>query len=503
MAAKKNKSSRSLLFWLPTLFLFIPGAYILWMLNQTSLSESNALRNEIRLSYRQNLISTSKGLASYWETLDADMRLNTSFDPIEILSLTGADSLILYDNSNQMIFPRLPDPPRIPENDEFENAFNAAQRQYMSANNQLAAMKFIALAKRPEALQKTARALLMAARCFIADKKYLEARRILKLIFDRKFKHASDLKHNNIILEAQISYLEISALDSALHKETLSELITEINTLDFIKSPQKINVCRRIMNIHPEVYFPLYEAEKKATAALLIDRNPVRRNVLLKTPLKDTWQYAVNSRLILLFTEDNLEQKMLELIQFADIPENTMIHLVPPYRENKDHIVAGDAAYRMPGWKISLNFIEPAYMESLIKERTRVFSITAVFVLGITLILSVLFVRDTKRRLQLADLKNDLVANVTHELKTPLASTRLLLDTMMSYPEIPAEKIKHYLEHLSSENTRLCRLVDQFLAFSKLEKHQYSFQFQDININELLSHLEEAIRGRFTPADAL
>ena len=174
-----------------------------------------------------------------------------------------------------------------------------------------------------------------------------------------------------------------------------------------------------------------------------------------------------------------------------------MMRLYSPSTETEDSIVSIDAANRMPGWKIALIFDDPQYMTSLIEQRTKVFRTTSILVASFSIVLGFLFLRDMRRKLQLADLKNDLVANVTHELKTPLASSRLLLDTLINQPDLPRDKIESYLTHLSKENSRLCRLVEHFLAFSKLEKNQYQFQIKTICLDDLIDELNEAIQGRF------
>ena len=105
--------------------------------------------------------------------------------------------------------------------------------------------------------------------------------------------------------------------------------------------------------------------------------------------------------------------------------------------------------------------------------------------------------------MKLAQLKNDLVATVSHELKTPLASIRLLVDTLQANQdgsEASSARSREYLQLISKENARLTRLIDNFLTFSSLERGSQTLQRRDVTLTQLieqarmvfLSHTPEA-----------
>ena len=104
--AKHNKTHdpRALLYLLTALFILLPGSYILWMLKKTTHSETTALKNEVRATYQENLISASRELTKYWARLENNTALITT-DPMRLLSFTGADSFIIYINNGRMRFP--------------------------------------------------------------------------------------------------------------------------------------------------------------------------------------------------------------------------------------------------------------------------------------------------------------------------------------------------------------------------------------------------------------
>ena len=82
-----------------------------------------------------------------------------------------------------------------------------------------------------------------------------------------------------------------------------------------------------------------------------------------------------------------------------------------------------------------------------------------------------------RRQARLASLKTDLVSAVSHELKTPLASMRLLVDALLEDDALDPVKTREYLQLMAAENARLTRLIDNFLTFSRLERNRQRFAF--------------------------
>jgi signal transduction histidine kinase len=94
--------------------------------------------------------------------------------------------------------------------------------------------------------------------------------------------------------------------------------------------------------------------------------------------------------------------------------------------------------------------------------------------IGLMLLLSagftVLAVRQIRREGELAALRSDFVASVSHELRTPLAQIRLFLETLRLRRFSTDEQREWLLQHLDRETTRLAHLVENVLAFSRLER---------------------------------
>jgi signal transduction histidine kinase len=96
----------------------------------------------------------------------------------------------------------------------------------------------------------------------------------------------------------------------------------------------------------------------------------------------------------------------------------------------------------------------------------------------------------------LARLQTDTVAAISHELRTPLASMRLLVDGLLRDRELDVSKTREYLQLMSTENGRLTRLIDNVLAFSRLERGRRTLAFSETNPADVVRTAVAAMRER-------
>jgi two-component system, OmpR family, phosphate regulon sensor histidine kinase PhoR len=82
----------------------------------------------------------------------------------------------------------------------------------------------------------------------------------------------------------------------------------------------------------------------------------------------------------------------------------------------------------------------------------------------------VVAIRDHSRLRQLESLRRDFVANVSHELKTPLAAIQGFVETMIDDPEMPETTRIRFLERMQRQVQRLATLVTDLLTLSRLDE---------------------------------
>jgi signal transduction histidine kinase len=117
--------------------------------------------------------------------------------------------------------------------------------------------------------------------------------------------------------------------------------------------------------------------------------------------------------------------------------------------------------------------------------------------MGVVLIGATFFgLRYTVRQVELAQIKSSFVANVSHELKTPIALIRLAVETLEMRRFSSPEDSEKFLHSISREAMRLNQLVDNILDFARLEAGKKVFQFAPVNLLDVVRDTVESFRPR-------
>lgn len=115
----------------------------------------------------------------------------------------------------------------------------------------------------------------------------------------------------------------------------------------------------------------------------------------------------------------------------------------------------------------------------------------AVIVLGVAVIL---LAAERERRASAA--KSEFVANVSHELKTPLALVRMFAEMLQSGRVASDEKRQQYLDIIMSESERLSALIENVLDFARVEKGRASYDFTEGDVGEAVTRAVNVYRYR-------
>ena len=148
-----------------------------------------------------------------------------------------------------------------------------------------------------------------------------------------------------------------------------------------------------------------------------------------------------------------------------------------------------------PAWTVAIRF-GPGAFGNAVDGLKRAYLVIAVLVILAMTALAGLVISSLLRQSRLNRLKNDFVATVTHELKTPLASIRVLVDTLLSGKHEDRALLIDYLGLISKENLRLSRLIENFLSFSRMQRNKQSFELTPTDPREIAQEALEAIGAR-------
>lgn len=104
-------------------------------------------------------------------------------------------------------------------------------------------------------------------------------------------------------------------------------------------------------------------------------------------------------------------------------------------------------------------------------------------------------VQSTLTRLKEADqTRQEFVSNVSHELKTPITSIRVLADSLMGMEEVPVELYREFMEDISDEIDRESKIIDDLLALVKMDKSESDMHISQVPINALVEQILKRLR---------
>ncbi len=92
------------------------------------------------------------------------------------------------------------------------------------------------------------------------------------------------------------------------------------------------------------------------------------------------------------------------------------------------------------------------------------------------------------------DSRQEFVSNVSHELKTPLTSMKVLADSLMAQEEVPAELYKEFMTDIANEIERENKIINDLLSLVKLDKKAADINIEAVDINALLELILKRLR---------
>ncbi len=163
-------------------------------------------------------------------------------------------------------------------------------------------------------------------------------------------------------------------------------------------------------------------------------------------------------------------------------------------------LVAREPGAALPRWEAAIFLRNPeVFTKAAATARWRLGIIVATA--SLTAIAGALFIlRDSRRAALEARQKTDFVSNVSHELKTPLTSIRLLSDLLAANPASSPDKTKRYAEVIASEAARLTRLINNVLNFSRMERGSGEMNTAPLDLAELTKETADHIRPQLEKA---
>ena len=102
---------------------------------------------------------------------------------------------------------------------------------------------------------------------------------------------------------------------------------------------------------------------------------------------------------------------------------------------------------------------------------------------------------DIEEKTQIDEMRKEFIANVSHELKTPITSIRVLADSLMSMDDVPVELYREFMTDISDEIDRESKIIDDLLALVRMDKTAGTeLNIAQVNVNGLLELILKRLR---------
>ena len=221
-------------------------------------------------------------------------------------------------------------------------------------------------------------------------------------------------------------------------------------------------------------------------------------DVMRETALPGVWALSSpNGRVVALYRTGRLEAMMHDFLHQVETQGIRFIAFPPDEPADAEAIAAGPW---LPGWQLSFVAMDTDVRNAALARRRAMTVSAGLAGLAVIAFIGVAAGQSIRRHLRLAALKTDLVAAASHELRSPLAAIRVLVDGLLGDPQLDPVKTREYLVMMAGETARLSRLIESFLTFAQLERGRQQFTFAPVQPSALIETAIDAVRDRL-PAD--
>jgi len=151
-----------------------------------------------------------------------------------------------------------------------------------------------------------------------------------------------------------------------------------------------------------------------------------------------------------------------------------------------------------PSWDVEIHFKDVDIFETTAGRQEIVYMLAGLLAIAVMISAGSLATKVVGKQIRMNKLKNDFIATVSHELKTPLASMRVLVDTLLEGSYRDQHQVTEYLQLVSKENERLTGLIDNFLTFSRMERNKQAFMMVKTSPAAIARDAAEAVKTKFS-----
>lgn len=152
--------------------------------------------------------------------------------------------------------------------------------------------------------------------------------------------------------------------------------------------------------------------------------------------------------------------------------------------------------------KVTIGFAHPVTFEinlgntfSYLVKKLSSPILFSVFLVGITILSFVLLYKNLIKQRRLTEIKNEFISNITHELKTPIATVGVAIEALRNFNAInDPQRTREYLDISQNELQRLSLLVDKVLKLSMFEKKEIELKYELLNLKDIVDEVISSMK---------
>ena len=495
-------------FALLSVVVLLPTAGVLWFMGEAVRNERFAVRQRLSQVYQAELVGLQQAIDDFWRRRAASLgegsRDAATFARCAQQSLT--DSAIIFDAQGELVYPAPALAPRI-RLAELATAWSAAEGLERLDRHPEAAIAWGKLADRAGDEHLAGRALQGRLRALVKSGEVAAAIDLATTRFTQpRFAASQDAQGRLIAPDALLlaSRLLQQREEPADLDAALGGLRQRLASYDepLLPSSQRRFLLHRLdlLEALAKPLRRLLAAEDLAARYLDLSPPPAAPARLQPSGLPATWRLAsADGQVVGLYEEASVLAGMQTVAELQDSPEGTAFEILPAGVEvtEQQPFVDLDLGGALAGWRLALYLEGTTVFETASRRQIATYRWAGVLLVAAIFGLAWLVAARVASQMRLTRLKNDLLSNVSHELKTPLSSIRLLVDTLLDDDPLDPGKTREYLDLIGAENRRLSRLVESFLTFSRMERGRMQLERGKVSARQVVDRAVAALQDRW------
>lgn len=298
------------------------------------------------------------------------------------------------------------------------------------------------------------------------------------------------------ILEIAKNNTDLDAISLLEEKHLLVQMLQDYSEYS-VTASQRLSLAMRLNNLFGETLVPAQLIYAERVADRYSEGQSSEGRILQYEEVAIVKLYHKASKISIFIPLDNFEGEINQLS--PDL--NGVSYAIELYDKSNTPSSLSQASH-IPLTGIysglSLEITNQEHnSEAINNTKIALYVLTAGVFIALLLSLYLFIALQVRRHERNQKLRTDILATVSHELKTPLTSTRLLIDNLKdSQLNLPKE-VREYIDIISNENYRLSGLVDNFMIFSRMERGKHVFSLEKISVDQLVCESAAVVSSKY------